>query len=281
MEPLYFKMIGPYILLEEIGQGGMGTVYRAIHSKTQEEFALKLSASLDDHDPDFENKKKHFLREIQVFQTLHHPNIRKVHSLGWLEKEKRFYLVMDYIAGHNLRQFLIDHPSLSIEEKIHLFCSLVEGVAHLHEKKIVHRDIKPSNILVSLHRNIYLSDFGGAYLRELGLSSITDSQQIIGTLLYLAPECLDPNLFGPLSDKTDIYSLSVILYEIFTGKPPLKGSPQEIVIQKLKFKANPFPDFFEGFPPFFKEIYIQMSQFYPEKRPSAKEILELLESQGY
>lgn len=280
MEPLYFEIVGPYLLIEELGQGGMGTVFRASHTQTQKEVALKLSPPLDISHPEFEKKKKHFIREIQVFQQIQHSNIRKVHSLGWLEEKKRFYLVMDYIEGKNLRAYLEDHPQLSLKEKLQIFRLVLEGVCHLHEHKIIHRDIKPSNILVDTNQKVYLSDFGGASLRELGLSSITDSGQVIGTLLYLAPECLDPKLFGPLGNKVDIYALGMVFYEILMGKPPIKGSPQDMVIQKLKIKANPFPQVFQDYPPFVKELYLQMSRFHPEKRPSAKEILEILDQES-
>ena len=184
---------------------------------------------------------------------------------------------MEYIEGANLAQYLKGHPRLSLSRKYAIFLQLVEAVEYLHRQKVAHRDIKPSNILIDSQGRIYLSDFGLATLRDLGISTMTDTQSILGTLLYVAPEKLDSHLFGPASYASDIYSLGVIFYEIFAGVPPLRGTPQDLVVQKLRTTPVLAENRLAHLPQSLQNLYLQMCQLDPKKRPTAEEVRQRLE----
>ena len=213
-------------ILECLGRGGMGAVYKARQPKLNRLVALKLLAPEKDADPKFAER---FLREAQTLARLSHPNIVTVHDFG--EVGGRCYLVMEFVDGLNLRQ-LIGTRKLAPEQAITIVPKICEALQFAHEHGIVHRDIKPENILLDKDGRVKIADFGIAKIlgREGERANLTAEQQIIGTPHYMAPEQIEHPLH--VDHRADIYSLGVVFYEMLTGELPLgKFAPPSQKVQ--------------------------------------------------
>ena len=212
--------IGPYKLLEQIGEGGFGVVFMAEQSKPiQRKVALKIIK------PGMDTRQviARFEAERQALALMDHPNIAKVLDAG-TTTSGRPYFVMELVRGVPMTEYC-DEKKLSIRERLELFITICQAVQHAHQKGIIHRDLKPTNVLVTLHDGRPLAkviDFGvakatGQKLTEKTL--FTGFTQLIGTPLYMSPE--QAELSGQDVDtRSDIYSLGVLLYELLTGSTP-------------------------------------------------------------
>jgi predicted Ser/Thr protein kinase len=202
-------------ILELLGQGGMGIVYKARQTRLDRLVALKILPVEAGRDPAFAER---FAREARALAKLAHPNIVTVYDFG--ESEGRFFLLMEFVDGVNLRHLLRD-KRLKPEEALQVVPQICEALQYAHEQGVVHRDIKPENILVDKRGHVKIADFGLAKL--LGPkavdSALTGSQQIMGTLHYMAPEQMEKPL--TVDHRADIYSLGVVFYEMLTGELPL------------------------------------------------------------
>ena len=213
-------VIGPYKLLEQIGEGGMGVVYVADQTKpVRRKVALKIIK------PGMDTKQviARFEAERQALAMMDHPNIACVHDGGTTESG-RPYFVMELVRGVPITEYC-DGEQLSIRERLELFVPVCRAVQHAHQKGIIHRDIKPSNVLITLHDGVpvpKIIDFGVAKAtgRELTEKTVyTAFTQLIGTPLYMSPEQVE--LSGlDIDTRSDIYSLGVLLYELLTGTTP-------------------------------------------------------------
>jgi tRNA A-37 threonylcarbamoyl transferase component Bud32 len=202
-------------ILECLGRGGMGVVYKARQPKLNREVALKILAPEKGADPKFAER---FLREAQSLARLNHPNIVTVHDFG--EADGLYYLLMEYVDGVTLRQ-LLQTRKMAPEEALKIVPKICEALQFAHEQGIVHRDIKPENVLLDKHGRVKIADFGIAKL--VGVSgphpALTEEQSMIGTPHYMAPEQVEkPQL---VDHRADIYSLGVVFYEMLTGELPL------------------------------------------------------------
>lgn len=214
--------IGPYKLIEQIGEGGMGVVFRAAQSKpVKREVALKVIK------PGMDSKAviSRFEAERQALAMMDHPHIAKVLDAGTTDSG-RPYFVMELIKGWPITKFC-DREQFSLAERLHLFRTVCEAVQHAHQKGIIHRDIKPSNVLVSLangNPSVKVIDFGVAKALHHKLTENTlwtSLQQVVGTPMYMSPEQADQAGAGyDIDTRTDIYSLGVLLYELMTGSTP-------------------------------------------------------------
>jgi TolB-like protein/Tfp pilus assembly protein PilF len=213
---------GKYRILEEIGQGGMGVVYKAEDLKLKRSVALKF---LPPHLMDSPELKERFLIEAQAAAALSHPNICVIHEVG--ESEDRPYIAMEYLEGETLRNKIKKGP-LKAEEALDLAIQIAAGLGESHRKGIIHRDIKSANIMVTEKGQAKLMDFGLAKLR--GGSSLTKSQTTLGTVAYMSPEQARGE---ELDGRTDIWSLGVVLYEMLTGKLPFLGDHDQTVIYSI------------------------------------------------
>lgn len=212
-------LAGKYRVIGEIGQGGMGVVYKAEDIKLKRFVALKF---LPPHLVDSPELKDRFLIEAQAAAALSHPNICVIYEVG--ESEARPYIAMEYVEGETLRDRLKRGP-LKSQEALDYAVQIAAGLGEAHGKGIIHRDVKSANIMVTGKGQAKVMDFGLAKLR--GGSSLTKSQTTLGTVAYMSPEQARGR---DVDQRTDIWSLGVVLFEMLAGKLPFRGEHDQTVI---------------------------------------------------
>lgn len=224
--------VGPYRIIEQFGQGGMATVFKAYHASLDRYVALKALHPAFNQDPNFEAR---FQREARVVAKLEHPNIVPIYD--YAEHEKRPYLVMKFIEGITLKARM-DAGSLSSEEITKIVDAVGAGLAYAHKQGVLHRDIKPSNVLMSIDGQIYLADFGLARIAQSGESTLS-SDMIMGTPQYISPEQAMGK--ADLDQRTDLYSFGVMLYEMVVGKVPFNADTPFSIIHDHIYSPLPLP----------------------------------------
>jgi TolB-like protein/Flp pilus assembly protein TadD len=213
---------GKYRIVEEIGQGGMGIVYKAEDIKLKRFVALKF---LPPHLMNSPELKERFLIEAQAAAALSHPNICVIHEVG--ESEQHPYIAMEYVEGETLRDKIRKGP-LKLEEALAIVGQVAAGLGEAHGKGIIHRDVKSANIMVTAKGQAKVMDFGLA--KFSGGSSLTKSQTTLGTVAYMSPEQARG---AEMDHRTDIWSLGVVLYEMLSGKLPFQGDHDQSVIYAI------------------------------------------------
>jgi predicted Ser/Thr protein kinase len=212
--------ISQYRLVEKLGQGGMGTVYKAVDTLLDRVVAIKLvSADRADNS----EMLQRFKSEARMQATLSHPNIATLYS--YLIWEERAVMVMEFIEGETLQQMIARRGPIPADTAIPLFKQALLGVGAAHRRGIVHRDIKPANIMVSKDGVVKVMDFGIA--KALGVTGTTRTNLQMGTVSYMAPEQV---LSRPVDARTDIYSLGVSLYELLSGRVPFRTDSEYEVL---------------------------------------------------
>ena len=213
---------GKYKIIEEVGAGGMGVVYKAEDLKLRRWVALKF---LPPHLMDSPEFKERFLIEAQAAAALSHPNICVIHDVG--DSEGRPYIAMEFVEGETLHDRVRQGP-LEPGEAVGLVDQVAAGLGEAHGKGIIHRDVKSANIMVTAKGRAKVMDFGLAKFR--GGSSLTKSQTTLGTVAYMSPEQARGDA---LDQRTDIWSLGVVLYELLAGKLPFRGDYDQTVIYAI------------------------------------------------
>jgi len=213
---------GKYRIIEEIGHGGMGIVYKAEDLQLQRCVALKF---LPPHLMDSSELRERFLIEARAAAALSHPNICVIHEVG--ESEERPYIAMEYVEGETLRDRIKKGP-LKPNEALDYAVQIAAGLGEAHGKSIIHRDIKSANIMVTTKGQAKVMDFGLAKLR--GGSSLTKSQTTLGTVVYMSPEQAQGE---EVDSRTDLWSLGVVLYEMLTGELPFRGDRDLSIIHSI------------------------------------------------
>ncbi len=224
--------VGPYRIIEQLGQGGMATVYKAYHAALDRYVAIKALHPAFGEDQSFLSR---FQREARLVAKLEHPNIVPVYD--YAEHEGRPYLVMKFIEGDTLKARLTEGPLTSSEiEKI--VETVGSALAYAHKQGILHRDIKPSNVLVANDGQLYLADFGLARIAQSGESTLS-SDMIMGTPQYISPE----QAVGKrdLDEGTDIYSFGVMMYEMVVGQVPFNADTPFSIIHDHIYSPLPLP----------------------------------------
>ena len=202
------KLDGRYEITELIGEGGMADVYKAVDVVDNKTVAVKI---LKKEFAESEEFLRRFRNESKAIAVLSHPNIVKIYDVGFSEKIQ--FIVMEYIDGITLKEYMENEKILSWKDAVHFVTQILRALQHAHERGIVHRDIKPQNIMMFTDGTIKVMDFGIAkFAREEGK---TATDQAIGTVHYISPE----QARGDITDaKSDLYSVGVMLYEMLTGQ---------------------------------------------------------------
>jgi len=208
-----------YKIIEEIGRGGMGVVFKAEDTRLDRTVALKfLSSELTQDD----EAKQRFVQEAKAAAALNHPNISIIHEID--EHQGQTFISMEYIQGHSLKQKLEEGP-LKIDEAKDMALQVAEGLKEAHDKGIVHRDIKPANIMLTEKGQVKITDFGLAKLS--GGADLTKASTILGTVAYMSPEQAKGE---EVDHRTDIWSLGAMFYEMFTGERPFQKDHEQALI---------------------------------------------------
>jgi serine/threonine-protein kinase len=209
---LHPSSIGDYRLVDFIGAGGMGEVYRAVHSKIERVVAVKILKNAD-QDPRFIQR---FLNEARIQSRLNHPHVATLYD--FLECEGRLCIIMEYVDGQTVAERIRAMRRLPLLEALTVFQAVVEAIHYIHSQGIVHRDIKSGNVKINSTGQVKLLDFGIA--KSDLTPSLTMSGGVVGTLQYLSPE----QLKGGVADAcSDIWALGVLLYEMVTGQMPFEA----------------------------------------------------------
>jgi len=232
------KTISHYKILEKLGEGGMGVVYKALDTKLKRTVALKF---LTPEALDSEEEKNRFFKEAQATAALDHPNICTIHEID--RKEGKTFIVMGYIEGQVLRD-KISLKSLKLDEALDIGIQVAEGLREAHDRGIVHRDIKSGNIMVTSKGQVKIMDFGLAKLSKD--KQLDEGKMTMGTAAYMSPEQAKGE---EVDHRTDIWSLGVVIYEMFAGQLPFRGEyEQAIVYSILNEEPEPVSSLQPGLP---------------------------------
>jgi serine/threonine protein kinase/beta-lactam-binding protein with PASTA domain len=216
---------GRYDIEQQIGEGGMAIVYRARDTLLNRTVALKVLRSQFGNDDDFVAR---FHREAQAAASLSHPHVVNIYDIG--QEEDMYYIVMEYVEGMTLKQYINEHAPLDIRKAVDIAIQICDALDHAHQNELIHRDIKPHNILINKYGRIKVTDFGIA--RAVSSVTITHTGSVLGSVHYFSPEQAKGIMAGA---KSDLYSLGVVLYEMLTGELPFSGdSPISVALKHLQ-----------------------------------------------
>ncbi len=246
-----------YEIIEELGRGGMGNVYRVVDKKINEEMALKLL-----HPVIAAEKKtiERFKNELKLARKITHKNVCRMHDLN--EEEGTPYITMEYVPGEDLKSMIMMMGQLSAGRAVSIAKQICEGLAEAHRLGVVHRDLKPRNIMIDKEGNARIMDFGIA--RSLKAEGITDDGIMVGTPEYMSPE----QVKGEEADhRSDIYSFGIILFEMVTGKIPFEGDTSFSIAFKHKTEIPPDPrEFNTQIPEEFSTVILKCMEKERKKR---------------
>jgi serine/threonine-protein kinase len=227
------NQLGRYNIIGELGQGAMGTVYKAVDPLIDRVVAIKtinLSLALDEKD-EYESR---FYQEAKAAGRLSHPNIVTIYDVG--KTDDIAYIAMEFLQGRELRNVLNDGKRMSVEQVINIVAQVAQGLAYAHEHGIVHRDVKPSNIMIVRDGHVKITDFGIARMASAAVR--TQTGMVLGSPKYMSPE----QVVGKLTDqRSDIFSLGVMLYEMLTGQAPFAGENINAIMYQTLNSVPPPP----------------------------------------
>ena len=252
-----------YKILDHLGTGGMATVWLGYDTILDRQVAIK-TFKIDAND---EDAVKRFNREAKAVTSLSHPNIVSIYDV---ENEGEFYyLILEYVEGMTLKDYMIKNPRIPIETIVHIAKQIAAGLSHEHQNGIIHRDIKPQNILMNENLTCKITDFGIA--RAYGDTTLTQTNQMLGTVYYLSPEQARGNV---ATAQSDIYSLGILIFEMITGQIPFKGeSAVAIALKHLQEELPDIDKYRENVPQSVKNIVLQATMKNPNERYiSSKEL---------
>jgi serine/threonine-protein kinase len=259
-----------YKIVERIGGGGMALVYKAHDKVLNRKVAIKVLRQQFVHDEEFIRR---FRREAQAAASLSHPNVVSIYDVG--QEGDIHYIVMECIEGYNLNEWIQEKAPLQVDEAVKIAGQICDALDHAHQSQIIHRDIKPHNILIGRNGRVKVTDFGIA--RAVTSSTITQTGSVVGSVHYFSPEHAKGVTTG---EKSDLYSLGIVLYQMLTGRLPFHGeSPISVALKHLQEdfeeprKVNPL------IPQSVENIILKAMRKNPSERyQSAREMLHDLET---
>ncbi len=260
------KWIWPFELLEKLGEGGMGVVYRARYVGNDRIVAIKLLPEEVAQNPTICAR---FDRELEILTQLRHPHI--VHCFGGTTESKQRYYAMELVEGGTLGELLRSKGSFSWDHVVEYGIQMCAALQYAHDKGVIHRDIKPGNFLITKAGKLKLSDFGLATI--VAGQRLTTAGKTAGTFLYMAPEQIRGR--PPLSNRTDLYALGCVLFELLTGSPPFDAeAPAGVLHKHLKEPPPRVASKLLDCPPELDRLINDLLQKDPEHRPATADVVE-------
>lgn len=270
-DPLIGTVISRYQLVEPLGVGGMGVIYKAKDIRLHRLVALKFLIEPRNHEPE---ALQRFEREARAASALNHPNICTLYDIG--EYEHRPYLIMELLEGQTLQKRIQGGP-LTVNEILDCGIQIADALDSAHEKGIIHRDIKPANIFLTTRGQAKILDFGVAKLRNGEDHNLTNSGYIVGTVAYMSPE---QALGEELDARSDLFSLGAVLYEMSVGQPAFSGNALAVIFDALLHRdPDPISDLAPHLPPKLAEVIFRALEKRRERRfPNALALLAALKN---
>ncbi len=252
------RKMGPFVLEEKIGIGGMGVVYRAIYAETAKEFALKVLSPTMSGNPQVAAR---FDREIAILKRLRHPNI--VQYFGGGRSGGQQYFAMEFVAGGSVEKIVKAKGRLPWEQALDILRQVALALEYSHANGVIHRDLKPANLFFGTDGQVKLGDFGIA--RDSDATALTAAGKTVGTYGYMAPEQIAGK--PPISRRTDLYALGCVGFELLTGRTPFMAeTPAEMLFGHLNEQPPRIRDFSMDCPIWLDEVIDKLLEKEPEDR---------------
>jgi eukaryotic-like serine/threonine-protein kinase len=268
--PRLFRFGNRYQVLEKLGEGGMGRVYKALDLELDRPVALKTIRTEQGKGPEV---LKRFKQELVLARKITHKNVVRIYDLGEAEGGVKFF-TMELVEGKSLRDLLLEKKTIPTKEAISFMKQMLSGLTEAHSQGIVHRDLKPQNIMVDEAGVLRIMDFGIA--RTADTATLTGSSEMIGTPDYISPEQVKGE---NANAQSDLYSAGIVLYELLTGEVPFKGDTAiSKVVARLQAKPTPPRTINPQIPPYVERIILKLMEVDPDLRyKTAAEVLQDLE----
>ena len=255
---------GRYRIQRKLGAGGMADVYLAEDQELGRRVAIKILNGRHANDAQFIER---FRREAKNAAALNHPNIVSIYDRG--EAEDTYYIAMEFLDGRTLKELIVGHGAAPVRVAIEYARQILSALRFAHRHGIVHRDIKPHNVLVDREGRVKVTDFG---IARAGTSQMTETGSIVGTAQYLSPEQARG---GEVDQRSDLYSLGVVLYELLTGKTPFEGdTPVEVAMKHLSNAPKPPSELRKDIPPELDMVVLRALAKDPNDRYQSADEME-------
>ena len=255
---------GRYRIQRKLGAGGMADVYLAEDQELGRRVAIKILNGRHANDAQFIER---FRREAKNAAALNHPNIVSIYDRG--EAEDTYYIAMEFLDGRTLKELIVGHGAAPVRVAIEYARQILSALRFAHRHGIVHRDIKPHNVLVDAEGRVKVTDFG---IARAGTSQMTETGSIVGTAQYLSPEQAKG---GEVDQRSDLYSLGVVLYELLTGKTPFEGdTPVEVAMKHLSNAPKPPSELRKDIPPELDMVVLRALAKDPNDRYQSADEME-------
>lgn len=264
------ELAGRYKIIERIGGGGMALVYKAQDILLNRNVAIKVLRQQFVHDEEFIRR---FRREAQSAASLSHPNVVSIYDVG--QEDEIHYIVMEYIEGNNLNEIIKERAPLQVDEAVRIASQICDALDHAHHNQIIHRDIKPHNILIGRNGRVKVTDFGIA--RAVTSTTITQTGSVVGSVHYFSPEHAKGVATG---EKSDLYSLGIVLYQMLTARLPFLGeSPISVALKHLQEEFDEPREVNPLIPQSVENVILKSMRKNPQERyQSAEEMMQDLET---
>jgi serine/threonine-protein kinase len=250
--------IGRYQILERVGAGGMGVLYRGFDPKLDREVAIKVI--LTDFTEDAEQMRPRFYREAKATARLQHRNIVTVFE--FVEDQNQPHIVMEFLRGLPLAKRMAAAPALMLDDKLDIVAQLCAGLGYAHQQGVIHRDVKPANVFLLEDGTVKLLDFG---IAKLTTSTLTRQGDVLGSASYMSPEQVSGS--DSVDGRADVWSTGVVLYELLAGRKPFQGeTPTNVIVKILKEDPTPIETIVPNLPKQLISVVHRSLQKDPTKR---------------